>query len=259
MSQKTSKSTNRPPAQPRRFQIDVEGLTRATCGAATVSAMARAGDVIARHRAGRCMTQKQPLRILFPRARWVAPNPRIASVNSPAAANGNLVALRTAYLSIISATTEAHPQHLGQVKGRVRSGQLERDQGNVSHSRLHKQANGRDCTSQFYQYGCASPVEAGSIWRRRSPCTREPLCRLVLPASFVYPFVVFLPASFVFKHGRGSFLMGRGRSLGSAAFIGAARMTQKRPVASHPPMVRDVAPCPETRCTNSPSPANGNP
>jgi hypothetical protein len=35
-----------------------------------------------------CMSQKQPLRILFPRARDVAPSPANAPVNSPAPANG---------------------------------------------------------------------------------------------------------------------------------------------------------------------------
>jgi hypothetical protein len=68
------------------------------------------------------------------------------------------------------------------VKGRVRSGQLELDQRNVSRSRLRTQPHGRGCTSQLYQCASANPViDIGS----GCLCTREPLYRLVLSASYV--------------------------------------------------------------------------
>ena len=73
----------------------------------------------------------------------------------------------------------SHPQYLGQVKWRVRSGQLKRDRRNASRSRLHRRANGRDCTSQFYRYGSANPLDFGG----GRLCKREPLYRSILSAS----------------------------------------------------------------------------
>ena len=78
---------------------------------------------------------------------------------------------------------QAHPQYLGQVQWRVRSGQLKRDQRNVCRSRLRTQPHGRGCTSQLYRCGSANPLDFGS----GTGClrTREPLYRLVLSASSV--------------------------------------------------------------------------
>jgi hypothetical protein len=67
---------------------------------------------------------------------------------------------------------------------RVRSGRLKRDPLNSFHSRLHKRAYGRGYTLQYYRFGFANPVALG-VERRRSPCTRERLCRLVLRASLI--------------------------------------------------------------------------
>ena len=68
----------------------------------------------------------------------------------------------------------------------ARSGQLKRGQKNESRSRLHRQVNGRGCTSRFYRYGSSNPVESASGNEHRPwPYTRENLYRLVLQASQV--------------------------------------------------------------------------
>jgi hypothetical protein len=47
------------------------------------------------------------------------------------------------------------------------------------HDQLHTQANGRGCTLRFCPCGSANPLVVG-IQRRRWPCKRERLYRLVL-------------------------------------------------------------------------------
>jgi hypothetical protein len=71
-----------------------------------------------------------------------------------------------------------------EAMSKVRPERLKRDQGYGFRSRLHRHANGRGCSSQFYRFGFANPVVAG-MERRRWPSTRERLWRLVLSASWV--------------------------------------------------------------------------
>ena len=132
---------------------------------------------------------------------------------------------------------QAHPQYLGQVKWRVRSGQLKRDQRIVSRSRIRTQPHGRGCTSQLYRCGSANPADLGA--GSGCLCTREPLYRLVLSAPSVSNLTV--PRGVLVRNQEWPFFDGstaksRQRRL---MWVEAACMTQKQPPVSHFPMARD--------------------
>ena len=101
---------------------------------------------------------------------------------------------------------------------KVRSERLKRDLRNASRSRLHTRANGRGCSSQFYRFGFANPVETGGMTRRQWPGTRVHLYRLVLSASWVSNLnngSTEPPKVFRLEIRSGRFLMRQRRCLGS--------------------------------------------
>jgi len=76
-------------AQPRRFHTTRLALTLTTMALPPQPLRwPRADGVIARRRAGRCMTQKRLVVSHLPMARDVAPSPESLSVNSTSPANG---------------------------------------------------------------------------------------------------------------------------------------------------------------------------
>ena len=86
----------------------------------------------------------------------------VGATRAPAQRSGRARIIGREHRRLHLSSRQAHPQYLGQVMWRVRSGQLKRDQENTSRSRLRRQSNRCGCTSQFYRCGSANPVQFGS-------------------------------------------------------------------------------------------------